>query len=175
MVLLSIVSILIYGSVQQVLRLGANDPQIQIAEDITTALNGGQQASMFNPGRSINMAKSLAPFIMIFNEGGKLVNGSANLDGTAPVPPKGIFSYTKEHNEDRFTWQPKKGVRAATVTIHYKNSNESGYVLVGRSLKEIEIREDALLLKTVVGWFVGMITTLMAVLAFEIPLNKRKK
>jgi hypothetical protein len=159
---------LIYLVVQQDLRIGANDPQIQITEDVASELASGQNFQYFIPPTKIDMSKSLANYIMIFDTNGKLVGSSVSLDGKDPVLPQGAFTSTKQNptNEARFTWQPKTGVRSAVVLDYYKGQ-ASGFVLVGRSLREVEIREDRLELIVFAGWSVTMLLSLLSVFAIR--------
>ncbi len=148
---------LIYVSVQQVLRQSANDPQIQIAEDTATALNQGADPNSVIPDSSVDMAKSLAPFIIIYDDSGVAVASTATLNGKTPMPPRGIFDYVKANGEDRLTWQPKPGVRIATVVTRYAGVR-SGYVLAGRSMREVENRIDDEV-KIITGAWLTSLTT----------------
>ena len=56
---------LVYVSVQQALRSGLNDPQIQMAEDTAYALNNGAAVESVVPTEKVEMSLSLAPFIVI--------------------------------------------------------------------------------------------------------------
>src|SRR5713101_7851125 len=61
----------VYGAVQQDLRQGANDPQIQMAEDAAARLNAGATPDAVVPGESIDLAYSLRPYVMVFDEPGR--------------------------------------------------------------------------------------------------------
>lgn len=157
---------LVYLAVQQDIRIGANDPQIQIAEDVARQLSTGQNPLDFIPPIKVDISQSLANYIVIFDSKGKVIGSSAQLDGKDPVIPQGVFTSTKNLGETRFTWQPKAGVRSAVVVDYYKGLN-SGYVLVGRSLKEIEKREDNLGLIVFIAWLVTLGTSLTATVILE--------
>ena len=58
----------------------------------------------------------------------------AQLDGTAPVPPPGVLATAIQTGTDRVTWQPRSGVRIATVVLRWTG----GTVLAGRSLRRTE-------------------------------------
>lgn len=152
---------LIYLVVQQDIRIGANDPQIQIAEDVSRQILTGESPLDFIPPIKVDVSQSLANYIIIFDNKGKVVGSSAQLDGKDPVIPQGVFAQTKKLGETRFTWQPKTEVRSAVVVDYYKGLN-SGYVLVGRSLREIEKREDNLGLIVFLAWLVTLGTSLTA-------------
>ena len=64
---------------QQVLRMSANDPQIQMAEDATQRLNSGEDPAHVVPDRKVDMAASLAPFVTVYDDAGRPVASSANL------------------------------------------------------------------------------------------------
>lgn len=134
-------SFIIYAIVQQDMRQGANDPQIQMAEDAATQLAGGQQVQTIVPTQKVDIATSLAPYIIIFDNTGKPVASSAQLNGQTPTIPSSVFAYVKQNGEDRITWQPQSGVRSAIVITQFKGAN-SGFVVAGRSLREVENRED---------------------------------
>jgi hypothetical protein len=127
---------LAYLAVQQDLRMGANDPQIQMAEDAANALNGSASVNSILPSTKVELATSLAPFLIVFDDSGKVIGSSATLHGAVPVYPMGVLEYTRLKGEDRVTWQPEAGIRMATVVVRF----DQGFVLAGRSLREAEIR-----------------------------------
>ena len=152
---------LIYAAVQQDLRQGANDPQIQMAEDTAAKLADGQSAQNTVPSEKIDIAKSLAPYLIIFDANGNPIASSAQLDGQTPTIPTGVFDYVRQNGEDRITWQPQEGVRNAVVVTQFKGSN-SGFVLAGRSLREVEKREDGIMQLLLAGWVVTLLITFVA-------------
>lgn len=165
-VALTVLCGLVYAAVQQDMRQGANDPQIQMAEDAALALAEGAIPSSVVPASTpIDIATSLAPYTIIFDDTGKPIASSARLNGAIPSPPAGVFSYTKEFGEDRLTWQPEKFVRQAIVVIRYDGA-QSGFVLSGRSLREVEIREAKLELQVGAAWVFGLFITLVTTLIF---------
>jgi hypothetical protein len=129
---------LVYLTVQQSLRMGANDPQIQMAEDAASSLNAGASVESVVPSAKVEIADSLAPFVIVFDDSGKVLASSATLHGVVPAYPAGVLDYVRQKGQDRVTWQPKVGVRMATVVVPYNN----GFVMAGRSLTEIEKRES---------------------------------
>jgi hypothetical protein len=164
---------LVYGAVQQDLRQNANDPQIQIAEDTAAALSGGATVESQLPAGIVPMESSLAPFVMIFDADGNLAASSALLHGAAPALPDGVLAYTFAHADDRVTWQPAAGVRIAAVVVHYAGSG-GGYVLAGRSLREVEIREDNLFTIAALAWAVTLAASLVVLLLLEWILPRGK-
>lgn len=148
---------LVYLVVQQDMRQGANDPQIQIANDTSVALGAGQKVT---PVGSVDIARSLAPFVIIYDSQGHVMSTGARLNSQTPELPSGVLQNAKNNGELRFTWQPQVDVRIAAVVVPYSG----GYVLAGRSLREIEKREDKLLFQVEAAWAVTMGT--VTVLSF---------
>jgi hypothetical protein len=148
-------SLILYTAGQQDLRQSANDPQIQIAEDAAAGLAAGQPAQSVLLAGEVDLRRSLAPFMIIYDQSGTVVATSALLSDRTPALPSGVLPSvlngrsekpwnSSSPDESRFTWQPDDGVRCAVVVRHYASTG-SGFVLVGRSLREVERREDQLL------------------------------
>jgi hypothetical protein len=135
---------LLYVAVQQAIRSAANDPQIQLAEDAATTLNNGGTIQSVVPARKVDIATSLARYIIVFDASGTPVASSAQLNGQTPTIPSGVFDSVRHNGEDKITWQPQPGVRSAIVVVQFHGPT-GGFVLAGRSLREVEQREDNLL------------------------------
>lgn len=162
-IIISGLCFIFYAVIQQEMRSNADDPQIQMAEDAATRLASGQQVQTVVPTEKVDIATSLAPYIIIFDSTGKPIASSAQLDGQTPTIPTGVFDYVRQNGEDRITWQPQPGVRSAIVVTQFKGGN-SGFVVAGRSLREVEIREDDALHITLLG-MVGMLLVTFVVTA----------
>jgi hypothetical protein len=149
----------IYVTIQQNIRQAANDPQIQLAEDASLVIGkGASPAALLGPTPSVDFGMSLSPFAMVFDSSGKLVNSSGSLNGSVPVPPAGVFDYARAHADDRLTWQPAAGVRIAAVVTYFKAST-TGYVLVGRNMREVEKRESQTGTLVLIGWIVSIVAS----------------
>jgi hypothetical protein len=159
-VTITVVCGLVCALVQQDMRQSANDPQIQMAEDAATALQNGASAHevVLNLPQ-VDIEQGLSPYIMIFDEQGSALASSANIRGQMPGIPGGVFAVVRQFGERRFTWAPERQVRNAVVMIHYSG----GFVLAGRSLREIEKRESWLSLIAALAWIVGLLGTFLAV------------
>lgn len=155
--IITLFSGLVFSAVQQNFRQSANDPQIQIAEDMAGLLSGGFPASsLISTGLPIELSTSLGTYAMVFDDSGKILISSAKLHGKDPTLPSGIFELAKENKEHRLTWQPESDIRSALVIVHYSGT-VSGYVAVGRSLKEVEKRINQLENQTMVVWFSSLL------------------
>lgn len=157
---------LIYVSVQQSFRASANDPQIQMAEDTARHLAAGQNVAELLPAEQVDLQYSLAPYLIIFDESGKVVTTNATLHNQVPVPPAGVLAYARTNGENRVTWQPETGVRSATVVVPV-NGGAGGYVLAGRSLREVEARVERLNLLVGTAWTAAIAVTFFLVLLLE--------
>jgi hypothetical protein len=138
---------------QQVLRLSANDPQIQLAEDAAQRLNSGEDAASVIPDRKVDMAASLAPFVIVYDDRGRPVTSSGSLDGLTPTPPRGVFDFVRSNAEEQLTWQPRPGVRIASVVVR----TSKGFVVAGRNMREVEIRKDKITDLAIAGWLAASI------------------
>lgn len=142
---------LVYLAVQQSLRHGANDPQIQMAEDAAAELGMGISTQAVVPSGTVDVTQSLAPYLVIFDDSGHPIAGNGILEGALLHLPSGVFDYVRNVGEDRFTWQPRPDVRSAVVLVRVHKSS-TGFVMVGRSLREVEIREDQAELEAAAAW-----------------------
>ena len=157
----SILSGLVYGTVQQNYRQSANDPQIQMAEDAAVQLQEGAQPQSVVGSSKIEMSRSLAPFMIVYDASGQVTASSAQLFGSTPDLPPGVFDSVRTEGEDRLTWQPQEGVRVAAVVTQFGGTNP-GFVLAGRSLREVEVREDRLTLMVGLAWLAALVSTFAA-------------
>jgi hypothetical protein len=166
---------LIYGAVyiivQQDYRISANDPQIQLAEDAAAMLTQGQSFQAVVPAAPVDIANSLAPYLVVFDDSGKAVASSGQLHGQMPSMPEGVFNSTRQSGENRVTWQPEPGVRSATVVVHYQGTR-AGFVMAGRSLREVENQIDMLGIMTVVAWIGTLFICFIIVVFMELLLRK---
>jgi hypothetical protein len=139
------------GVVQNVLRSGANDPQLQLAEDAAARLSQGT-TTVNPPGANVDIAASLAPFLIVYDRQGRVVSSSGQLNGQTPALPGGVLTSTPLGGEKRVTWQPQTGVRVAAVVV----ATEQGYIVSGRSLRAVEDRIGALQRLILAAWLLSL-------------------
>ena len=157
------IMICVYAAVQQTYRSSANDPQIQIARDISYILTKGGSIDKLLPDGTIDLEQSQAVFVELFDKSGKSVQSTGLLNGRLPQPPQAIINYTNKNNEDMITWQPQSDVRVALV-LEKVNAAGIGYIAAGRSLKETEVRERNLVKMVGIAWFCCMLVLLIHLL-----------
>jgi hypothetical protein len=154
---------------QQILRSGANDPQVQLAEDAAAELQAGANPTDVLPSAHIDIASSLAPWVMVYGPDRRQLAGSARLDGKVVEYATSVLDNAPAGGRrDEVTWQPRSGVRAATVVVGFKG----GWVVAGRSLRLVEEREDLVAQLAIAGWLAALVGGAVAVLAAELVARR---
>lgn len=165
-------------AIQQNYRQSANDPQIQLAEDDAVLLSQGASTESFDTKNKIDIASSLSPFVIIYNDSynSEPIASSAILDGTIPQAYVGSLATARYFGENRITWEPKNGVRIAAVIKHFTNktTGASGYVLGGRNLREVEKRETNLTYLVGLGWLASTFGSLLLISLLEFLTPNKK-
>ena len=142
---------LVYLVAQQNARLGANEIPAALAADAAAALAAGQPAAAVLPAAQVDRARSLSPFLIVYDRSGAAAATNASLRGGLPALPAGVLEYAAQHGENRVTWQPEAGLRLAAVALPV-GGGPGGWVLAARSLREAERRIDLLGAQVALGW-----------------------
>jgi hypothetical protein len=100
---------------------------------------------------------------VVFSATGTPINSSVLLGGKLPTLPAGVFSSVKSGQDDNFTWQPQGGLRVAAVLSKFAGP-QPGYVLAGRSIAQIEIRENNLNKITAVAALAALVLSYLVML-----------
>jgi hypothetical protein len=161
-----------YSMVQQEARLAANDTPISVTESARRLLESGSAPVDVVAKQKTNLRTDNWVFTIVTDSSRHVLASSANLDGKTPLPPQGVFDYTKDHGTDKITWQPDSGVRLAIYVSTYKSDNDSGYIISGQSLKLTEQRINRLSLIAVVSW---VITVGWISFALLLPKTRRAR
>ncbi len=167
LILATFLSCLLFAAVRQTFRAGADDPQIQIAEDAATALEIGVEPRSLLPGLQTEVERSIAPFIAVYDQAGVPIVSSALLDGGLPKLPSSVLDGPLQK---RLTWTPEPGVHIALVVQPY-SGQKSGFVAVGRSLRETNRRTMAAAVTIIAGWLL----TVGALVAADALRQRDKK
>jgi hypothetical protein len=138
-------------SIQSAMRSAADQPQIQMAQDYASEISSGAITADALPGGHLDPTASLEPFTILYGADGKPVRSNGYLGETIPTPPAGVFAYLRTHPSDKFTWQPRAGVRIAAVVQRIDGAHP-GFVLVGRSLSFVQQQENELRRGTFITW-----------------------
>jgi hypothetical protein len=140
---------------QQLLRRGADQPQTQMVNDAAALLSGGARPEDVIPSARIDVQHSLEPFLFFYDAQGKPQAGSGTLQNAIPSPPPGVFEFVRAHGSEKLTWQPRPDVRIASVVRRVEGPHP-GFILAGRSLREVEQQEINLYRLSLALWFVLM-------------------
>jgi hypothetical protein len=164
-----------YINEQQILRLGANEPQEWLAQDTVAKIASGSTVAQIATGTPIAIETDSAPYIDLYDSTGKPVAGTGYLHGWLPQIPIGVFaaalSTARNDQHNNFvTWQPEPGVREAIVI----DPIPGGFVVAGRSLAYVEWEESRLTVRTFLGWFGTMLGTLTIVILAVLITIKRE-
>jgi len=147
----TVIALAIYVIPLQVLRLGTDDPQVELAGNLTWQLEQGVAPTDAVPSGTVEMARSLSPFVAAYDEQGRPLASQARLNGQTPTLPRGILDFVRQHGEDRFTWRPSQGIRIAAVVQRVDGSHR-GFVLAGRSMREEAVRQGLLIQLAGLAW-----------------------
>ena len=123
-----------------------------MAEDAAARLDAGSAPAAVVSGDSVELASSLAPYLIVFDRSGHVLASSVTVHGGPPNFPEGVFGHVPSGGVETVTWQTATGERSATAVTAYGG----GYVVAGRSLREVESRDLDSELLAVFGWF-GML------------------
>jgi hypothetical protein len=149
---------LVYLVAQQDGRWLANEPQVQLAEDAAARLDaGGTPGEQVGPA-PVDIARSLAPFVVVYGTAGTILATDGTLDGQPPAVPAGVLASARATGRDAVTWQSRPGIRIATVTVPWNG----GTVLAGRSLRLVEEHADSLEVIVGSGWLATLVALAVA-------------
>jgi hypothetical protein len=112
----------------QLLRLQANDPQVQMAEDAAARLVAGAGPELvLPPGGDVAIEHSLAPWLLVYDASGTPLAGSGRLHGALPRMPGGVLPFARAHGGHRLSWQPEAGVRQALVIVPVRGGGKDPF------------------------------------------------
>jgi hypothetical protein len=146
-----IVATILFGTVyvvaQQLDRLSANDAPLRLASQVAAELREGQSSTV-DAQSHVDLARSLAAFVVVEDAQGKPSTGSGFLHGSLVSLPTGVLANAATSGQDNVTWAPQPGLRFATVTLKVGDQ----FVSAGQSLKPSENRDGTVRLLVGAGW-----------------------
>ena len=163
--LATVLALALYAIPQQLLRRGADDPQVEMADNLVGQLEQGITAGSAVPADKIEIAHSLSPFVIAFDDQGHPIASQAALNGQTPTLPKGTLDYVREHGEYRFTWRPSGATRIAAV-VQRVHGDHPGFVLAGRSLREESVRQIVVKQMATLAWIAMLALIFVGTAAF---------
>lgn len=154
---------LTYLVAQQSLRLGADEQPAELAANIAVKLDRGESIQTAFPDSKIDIAQSMTSFLMVYDNNKKLLSSTAMIGGNEPAYPQGVLEHTSEKGDNRVTWQPRAGLRFATVTV----KTGSGYIVAGRSLHETERLIESIGKIVLLAWITCVICMSLGLLILQ--------
>jgi hypothetical protein len=142
----------LYLVTQQLDRQSANDAPLRLASQVASEIRGGQSDTV-DAQPHVDLSRSLAPFVVVENDQGRATAGSGFLDNALVSLPTGVLSHAAQSGRDDVTWQPRSGLRFATVTLKVGNS----FVTAGQSLAPSENRDGTFRLIIGLSWLVAIL------------------
>lgn len=152
--ILTIIFGTIYVTVHQSYRQSANDPQVSMVLGLANQLANGTDLQLSQVPK-VDPSNSLTPFVIIYDDHGKITDSNVELNGKTPQLPDGVLDNVRRVGQERLTWQPAQGVRLAAVISHHSGKSP-GFVLAARNLKEVEQREDMLTFEVGLAWLASL-------------------
>jgi hypothetical protein len=159
-------------TIAQMLRGGANQPQIDMANYYVGEIASGEEPADVIPPGYVDLERSLQPIVIFYDDQGKAGPGTGYLDQQLPTPPAGVFDFVRANGTGKVTWQPRPGVRLASV-IQRVNGKHPGFVLAARSLRLVEEQKTTLWRMALGVWLITMLLLIGgASLLHRAQLNK---
>ena len=161
---------LTYLAVQQSYRNGLDDPQVQLATDGAARLSAGATPASLANSPTVEAADGLAAFVAVFGADDAVLASGATVDGAPPKPPAGVLATARSAGRNRVTWQPRPGVRIASVRVAAKDGR---VVLAGRNMREVEARIDDLTRIVALAWAAALIAVFVTVAVVEMLAGRK--
>ncbi|MES2202821.1 MAG: hypothetical protein V4474_00615 [Patescibacteria group bacterium] len=155
-VIITALCIGMYSVGQQVLRQSMNDVPVQLAEDGASKLdNGAVPAEVVPHGTPIiDIAKSLSPWLVIYDSAGKPLENTGQLDNWPPQMPLDTFNHLDFWRHGH-SWQPSTGVRQDVAMVATKDGKY--IVAAGHNMREMEMHVEHLGYLMLEGWIALMV------------------
>lgn len=144
----------IYTAMQQFQRVEANNVGIQLAGDASRALDNNASPFAYNKNK-VDLQNSITPFVIIYDKRtGTPIAGNGYIDGSLAQIPYGVLTSSRDKEYNAVTWEPKRNVRIASVSVN----GEKYYVTAGKSLKRVEADTGLALQIAIIGCLLSLVT-----------------
>jgi hypothetical protein len=153
-----------YVFVQQEARSAIEVPLIQMAQSAKADLQTGVGPATILKAQSIDLSVSQMPFITLYSLDKKVIGSSETLKGKTLLLPNGVLDNARAKGETRVTWQPKSGLRFASITEYVPTF---GYIAVAESLREVETRATRNTWLALVALGMGSVTSGLGIYWFS--------
>jgi hypothetical protein len=166
------VLLIVYVNDQQNIRLGANEPQEWMAHDTAEKIASGVSPTRAVIGAPVVVMSEHAPYLIAYDKAGSTTAATGIFEGKVSTLPIGVLQHTRDHGTHRLTWEPEPGIRHAIVIVPIQGG-DLGYVLSGRSLSYAEQQEELLRERTIYGWLLTLVVSVLVSLVGALLLRKK--
>ncbi|KFF59783.1 hypothetical protein JF66_08900 [Cryobacterium sp. MLB-32] len=142
---------------------------LQLADAVVGELKSGLTRTYESLPR-VDLATSLHPFVIVFDEQDRAIAGTGFLHGTLGSVPHGTLDTARMVGTHHVSWQPEPGLRFATVQVAVGNV----VVLAGQSLKPAEEHTAELGLQLAAAWLSLVITVAAGLILVRILAPERQ-
>jgi len=139
----------VYLTAQQLDRQSADEQPQRLASQLASLDEIPDAAA----ADRVDLASSQALFYVVYDASGTPVSGTGYLDGELAQVPAGVISTAADQGSNGVTWQPREGLRFATVEL----TSGDGVVMAGQSLEPSETRTQNLGTLLLLGWVGAMV------------------
>jgi hypothetical protein len=167
-IILTLIFGTIYAAVQQNWRLGLN---IDLAPMASTAIRDAGSGFSSTQIVGVPVENNDGPFLIMYDRNGSVDLSGLTINHQPPQLPASVLKNLQTGGETRITWQPQPGYRYATVIKKY----DGGYVLAGRSLKDVETQEDKLAIVCVFAWLLAQLMLAATLVGTSSRVRRRLK
>jgi hypothetical protein len=165
---------IIYLLAQQDMRRSANEALMQYAAGAMKKMDAGMPVQeAMNEFEPVDIERSLSPYMIVYDSNRKVIAGNGLLHGKVPVPPNGTFAYAAQNGPHRMSWQPGPGTGSAVILYPCVVDGQQGYLLTGRSMREVEQRERTLAMYVATCLAITLIATFIVLSIIRHKKNRR--
>ena len=144
-------------AVQQEWRMRSNLPLIALSEDVAQQTQKNIPVSQA-VGRTVDLSAEHVMFTVVYDKSGNETASSGQINGKTPELPRDVLNHVTPGKQAKFTWEPQKGYRFATVVTAVTSSGQvQGYVLAAQSLSEVESQINNLMIIIGLSWLASMV------------------
>ena len=139
----------VYLTVQQLDRQGADEQPERLATQLAILHDLPEPEAQ----DLVDLAGSEALFYVVYDTTGSPLSGTGYLDGALAEVPRGVVSLAADNRRNAVTWQPRNGLRFATVEI----AQGDRVVMAGQSLAPSEARTASIGGMLLLAWVIGLV------------------
>jgi hypothetical protein len=152
-VLFGLIVLLMYAAVQQACCTTANNQQRGVARDMNH-IKYARTYHFLSDSGEVEVQQGHGTFMQLYNKNGQLIYSGGTINVKAPRLTAGVWDNARQQTESTLTWQPAPTMQLAAVA-RYTAMPDVAFVVVARSLQEVENCEIRLITMIILFWAVG--------------------